>query len=291
MLEFEKIEKIDINSKEFPNKLRNIPNPPQQLYCVGDISLLHQASIGVVGSRKFTMYGKSVALMIGRRLAQAGIPVVSGLASGIDAYAHQGVVETKGKGIAVLGSGVKMMSPIKNRPLMWELLEAGGLLLSEYEPERPAEPFTFPERNRIISGLSDSLVVVEANHNSGALITAQHANEQGRQVYAVPGNINSQFSLGSNLLIRDGATPLIVVDDVIRAMGVEAAISEEVKLALGEIELMIYNEVRKYNGVTPDRVAAALNMRVAQVNAIATVLEIKGVLEIYSGKLHLAKPI
>lgn len=291
MLEFDKIERIDINSKEFPDKLRNIPNPPQQLFCVGDIGLLHHESIGVVGSRKFTMYGKSVAQMIGRRLAQSGVPVVSGLASGIDAYAHQGVVEAGGKAIAVLGSGVKMMSPIKNRPLMWELLEAGGLLLSEYEPERPAEPFTFPERNRIISGLSHSLIVVEANHNSGALITAQHASEQGRQVYAVPGNINSQFSLGSNLLIRDGATPLIVVDDVIRDMGTEVAVPEEVNLALGEVELKIYNEVRKYNGVTPDRVAAALNMRVAQVNAIATVLEIKGVLEIYAGKLHLAKPI
>lgn len=291
MLDFEKIERIDINSKEFPDKLRNIPNPPQQLYCVGDIGLLQKDSIGVVGSRKFTMYGKGVAQMVGRRLAQAGIPVVSGLASGIDAYAHQGVVEAGGKGIAVLGSGVKMMSPIKNRPLMWELLETGGLLLSEYEPERPAEPYTFPERNRIISGLSHSLIVVEANHNSGSLITAQHAGEQGRHVYAVPGNINSQFSLGSNLLIRDGATPLIVVDDVIRDMGAEVAISEEVKMALGEVELEIYNEVRKYNGVTPDRVAAALNMRVAQVNAIATVLEIKGVLEIYSGKLHLAKPI
>ncbi|MBQ0040575.1 MAG: DNA-processing protein DprA [Clostridiales bacterium] len=291
MLEFEKIERIDIGSKEFPDKLRNIPNPPQQLYCVGNIGLLNQKSIGVVGSRKFTMYGKGVAQMVGRRLAQSGVPVVSGLASGIDAYAHQGVVEANGKGIAVLGSGVKMMSPIKNRPLMWELLEAGGLLLSEYEPERPAEPYTFPERNRIISGLSHSLIVVEANHNSGALITAQHANEQGRQVYAVPGNINSQFSLGSNLLIRDGATPLIVVDDVIRDMGAEIAVSEEIQHALGEVELKIYNEVRKYNGVTPDRVAAALNMRVAQVNAIATVLEIKGVLEIYAGKLHLAKPI
>ena len=291
MLEFDKIERLDINSKEFPDKLRNIPNPPQQLYCVGDIGLLHRESIGVVGSRKFTMYGKGVAQMIGRRLAQSSVPVVSGLASGIDSYAHQGVVEVGGKAIAVLGSGVKMMSPIKNRPLMWELLEAGGLLLSEYEPERPAEPFTFPERNRIISGLSHSLIVVEANHNSGALITAQHANEQGRQVYAVPGNINSQFSLGSNLLIRDGATPLIVVDDVIRDMGTEVAVPEEVNLALGEVELEIYNEVRKYNGVTPDRVAAALNMRVAQVNAIATVLEIKGVLEIYAGKLHLAKPI
>lgn len=291
MLEFEKIIRIDIESKEFPEKLRNIPNPPSQVYCVGDIELLHQDSIGVVGSRKFTMYGKGVAQMVGRRLAQAGIPVVSGLASGIDAYAHQGVVQAGGKGIAVLGSGVKMMSPIKNRPLMWELLEAGGLLLSEYEPERPAEPFTFPERNRIISGLSHSLIVVEANHNSGALITAQYANEQGRQVYAVPGNINSQFSLGSNLLIRDGATPLIVIDDVIRDLGAEVAVSEEVKQALGEAELKIYNEVRKYNGVTADRVAAALNMRVAQVNAIATVLEIKGVLEMYGGKIHLAKPL
>lgn len=289
MVNYEKIERIDRDSREFPDKLRDIPNPPQQLYCAGNLDLLNTTSIGVVGSRKFTIYGKQVAMMIGKKLAQAGIPVVSGLAYGIDGFAHQGVLEGGGKAICVLGSGLKLMSPERNRKLMFDLLDAGGLVLSEYEPEMPAEPWTFPARNRIISGLSKAVVVVEANYNSGALITAQHAIEQGRTVYAVPGNINSQFSLGSNLLIRDGAMPLIVVDDVIREIGGDITLSSQELESLGEDEMAIINIVRKYNGVTPDKVAEALNLMVGQVNSIVTVLEIKGVVEVYCGKIHLAK--
>lgn len=291
MVNYEKIERIDWDSKEFPDKLRDIPNPPQQLYCAGNLDLLNTTSIGVVGSRKFTIYGKQVAMMIGKKFAQAGIPVVSGLAYGIDGFAHQGVLEGEGKAICVLGSGLKLMSPEKHRKLMFDLLDAGGLVLSEYEPEMPAEPWTFPARNRIISGLSKAVVVVEANHNSGALITAQHANEQGRAVYAVPGNINSQFSLGSNLLIRDGAIPLIVVDDVIREIGGDITLSDHEIESLGDDEMAIINIVRKHNGVTPDKVAEALNLMVGQVNSIVTVLEIKGVVDVYCGKIHLAKEI
>ena len=291
MVNYSKIEKIDYESNEYPDKLREIPNPPTQLYCSGNLDLLKQTSVGVVGSRKFTMYGKQVALMVGKRLAQAGIPVVSGLAYGIDGFAHQGVLESGGKAICVLGSGLKMMSPTRNRQLMFDLLDSGGLVLSEYEPEMPGEPWTFPERNRIISGLSKALVVVEANYNSGALITAQHANEQGRTVYAVPGNINSQFSLGSNLLIRDGAIPLIVVDDVIRDVGGSAPISQSDIEDLGDDEIAIINIVKKYNGITPDKLAIELGMMVGQVNSIVTVLEIKGVVDVFCGKIHLAKDI
>ena len=291
MVNYKKIERIDITSAEYPDKLRDIPNPPEQLYCSGNLDLLHKRSVGVVGSRKFTMYGKQVAIMIGRRLAQANIPVVSGLAYGIDGYAHQGVLEGGGEAICVLGSGIKMMSPAKNRQLLFDLLDTGGLVLSEYEPEMPAEPWTFPARNRIISGLSKAVVVVEANYNSGALITAQHASEQGRAVYAVPGNINSQFSLGSNLLIRDGAMPLIVVDDIIRDIGADVPLGDEIIASLGADEMAVVNELRKYNGATPDRIAAVLGMMVGQVNSIVTVLEIKGVVETYCGKIHLAKTI
>ena len=285
----DRIDKIDIGSKEYPDGLREIANPPKQLYCAGNIDLLNSKALAVVGSRKFTIYGKQVAIMVGRRIAKAGIPVVSGLAYGIDAFAHQGVVEEGGKAIAVLGSGIKRMGPASNRQLMSDLLDKGGLVVSEYDPEMPANRKTFPERNRIISGLSTGLIVVEANHNSGALITAQFANEQGRTVYAVPGNINSQFSLGSNLLIRDGAVPLIIIDDVIRDMGIDIEQEESVKAELGEDEISIVNSISRHGGITADGIAKECNMRVSQVNAICTVLEIKGVIEIYGGKIHLAK--
>lgn len=289
MLSYGKIYKIDCASREFPQKLRNIADPPKQLYCAGDIGLLHKKSIGVVGSRKFTIYGKSVAEMVGRRFAESGIPVVSGLAIGIDGYAHQGVVNGHGQGIGVLGSGHLKMTPMKNQKLMYEMLDEGGLVVSEYEPDCKATYYSYPRRNRIISGLSEALIVIEANYNSGALITAQFANEQGKTVYAVPGNINSQFSIGSNLLIRDGAIPMIVVDDVIRDLGYEVKPENERKPDLGSDEIAVINEIEKYNGVTPDVIAAALNKKISQINAIATVLEIKGVIEIYGGKIFLAK--
>ncbi|MBR3126393.1 MAG: DNA-processing protein DprA, partial [Mogibacterium sp.] len=211
--------RIDIDSVEYPARLREIPDPPGQLYCTGNTGLLNERSIGVVGARKNTVYGKNVALMIGRRLAESGLAVTSGLALGIDGYSHEGALEAGGKVIGVLGSGIDHMTPHRNRSLMMRGLDNGGLVVSEYPPDEEGFRGNFPARNRIISGLSEALVVVEAGLNSGSLITAKHATDQGRTVYAVPGNINSQTSIGCNLLIRDGAVPLIILDDMIRDIG------------------------------------------------------------------------
>ena len=283
-----KIERIDCESMEFPEKLKNIPHPPKQIYVMGNAELLHQKSIAVVGSRKYTVYGKNVAMLVGNKLSVSGIPVVSGLAYGIDAYAHEGTVAANGKGIAVLGSGINKMTPYPNKPLMNKILDKGGLIVSEYEPNFQAQKWTYPERNRIISGLSEGVIVIEANYNSGALITAQCANEQGRTVYAVPGNINSQFSMGSNLLIRDGAVPLIIIDDVIRDIGRFIPIEDVIKVALDEDEIEILEVVKMFNGVSSDKLASILGKSVGHINSIVTILEIKGIVETYSGKIHLA---
>ena len=286
---FANIQRIDINSSDYPIRLREIPDPPGQLYCAGDISLLQSDSVAVVGSRKYTIYGKNVALMLGKRLAECGVPVVSGLAYGIDGFAHEGAVEAGGKIIGVLGSGINRMSPRKNFNLMMKGYSQGGLILSEYEPEEEARSYTFPRRNRIISGLSKAVVVVEASLNSGSLITAQHAAEQGRTVYAVPGNINSQFSIGSNLLIRDGAVPLVIIDEVVRGIGIDP---EEIRKALpdlGEDELKIYESLSRRQGATADMIAADCGMSTALVNSIITVMEIKGLTESFAGKIYLAK--
>ena len=284
----EKIQKIDINSSEFPDRLKNIPDPPQKLYFAGDQQLLYSDSVSVVGSRKNTLYGKTVATMIGKRLAECGIPVVSGFAYGIDAYAHQGALEAGGKVIGVLASGINVMGPKKNYSLMIKGLEEGGLVVSEYEPDMPAAKHTFPQRNRIISGLGRCLAVVEAGFNSGALITAQHAAAQGRPVYSVPGNINSQFSAGSNYLIRDGAYPLIVIDDLIRDLGIDPAEDRREEADLGDDEKSIYSVVLRYNGVSPDKVSEETGKSVSWVNSLVTVMEIKGVVETYGGKIYLA---
>ncbi|HHW95598.1 MAG TPA: DNA-protecting protein DprA [Mogibacterium sp.] len=282
-------EKIDRKSKAFPEKLRRIPNPPKQIYCTGDLSLLEKKSISVVGSRKFTLYGKNVAMMIGRRLGESGIPVVSGLANGIDGFAHEGVLEAGGKIIGVLGSGIEKMTPRRNRKLMMQGLEMGGLVVSEYEPGEEARPYTFPARNRIISALGEILVIVEANFNSGALITAQNAADQGKEIFVVPGNINSQFSMGSNLLIRDGATPLIVIDDLIREIGIVPPdiVSEERTFA--EDEKTIIEELKNLGSASIDILAEKTGKSPASVGAILTILEIKGVVVSVAGQIHLAK--
>ena len=282
------IRRIDINSHEYPALLRDIPDPPQQLYCAGDISLLHEMSVSVVGSRKYTLYGKTVAEMVGRRLGECGIPVVSGLAYGIDAFAHEGALDAGGRVIGVLASGINRMAPKRNYALMMRGLEKGGLVLSEYEPDEPAEKYKYPRRNRIISGLSKCTAVIEANVNSGSLITAQHAMEQGRPVYAVPGNINSQFSIGCNLLIRDGAFPLVVIDDLIRHIGIDPGKTSDPVRQLGADERRVYDAAARYNGAPLDRLAEDTGMSAGSLNALVTVMEIKGIFSTYAGKVYIA---
>ena len=284
-----KIQKIDINSSDYPARLREIPDPPMQLYCMGDLSLLTAASVSVVGSRKYTLYGKTVATMIGKRLGECGVPVVSGLAYGIDAFAHQGALDAGGKVIGVLPGGLHNMAPAGNKSLMERGLASGGLMISEYEPDDHAEKWKYPRRNRIISGLGRLTAVVEASMNSGSLITAQHAGEQGRTVFAVPGNINSQFSIGCNLLIRDGACPLIVIDDLLRYIGMDPCLIKEETASLGEDERIVYEAVRRYNGAAPDRIAEDTGMRTSSVNAIVTIMEIKGLIHTYAGKIYIAQ--
>ena len=284
-----RIEKIDLRSVEFPERLRNIPSPPKQLYYAGDISLLHKKSVGVVGARKHTVYGKNVALMIGRRLAESGIPVVSGLALGIDAFSHEGALEADGKIIGVLGSGINRLGPERNRGLMMRGLKAGGVVVSEYEPDEGAQKGTFPARNRIISGLSEAVVIVEAGLNSGSLITAKHAAEQGRTIYAVPGNINSQSSIGSNLLIRDGAVPLVIMEDLVRDIG---AVSRAVNVQRPDIEgdeLCIYRAVAERSGATCEELINSTGLSPSLLNSLLTVMEIKGLVESYAGRIYITR--
>ena len=283
------IQVIDIKSAEYPAKLRDIPDPPGQLFCKGDTSLLNTKSVAVVGSRKNTVYGKNVALMIGKRFAGAGITVTSGLAMGIDAFSHEGALEADGKVIGVLGSGIDVMGPRRNRDLMNRGLEKGGLVVSEYEPGYPASSWTFPARNRIISGLAEAVVIVEAGLNSGSLITAKHAAEQGRPVYAVPGNINSQSSIGTNLLIRDGVTPLVIIDDLIRDIGAATKKDAVSRPDMDADEERIFEVVRLMSGPTVDEIIRGTGFDPQLVNSLLTVMEIKGIIESYAGRIYISQ--
>ena len=281
--------RIDMDSVEYPARLRDIPDPPKQLYCTGNTDLLSERSIGVVGARKNTVYGKNVALMIGRRLAESGLVVTSGLALGIDGYSHEGALEADGRVIGVLGSGIDHMTPQRNRGLMMRGLDNGGLVVSEYPPEEEGFKGNFPARNRIISGLSEVLVVVEAGLDSGSLITAKHASEQGRTVYAVPGNINSQTSIGCNLLIRDGAVPLIIIDDLIRDIGATPAKTAAVNRDLDSDEQKIFEVVREMSGATMEEIIRGTGFSPGLANSLVTVMEIKGIVESYAGRIYLSR--
>ena len=208
-----KIEEITINSKEYPQKLKEIYDSPQKLYVLGNKNLLYKKGIAIVGSRDATLYGKKVAYNLAKELSQNKLAIISGLASGIDSYAHIGALE--GGTIAVLGSGIDNIYPKENIELAREIIRHNGCIISEYSLGTKPERLHFPQRNRIISGLSDGVVVVEASKKSGALITAEFALEQGKEVFSIPGDICKKQSEGTNQLIQEGAIIVTSAKDII----------------------------------------------------------------------------
>lgn len=202
--------------EKLPEGLSGLPDAPDLLYVHGVLPSL--PGVAIVGSRRATSYGLRLARMFGRAVAEAGWPVVSGLARGIDGAAHLGCLDGAGVGVAVLGCGVDVAYPPEHRELGRRLLDGGGAVVSEYAPGARPEPWRFPPRNRIISGLSSAVVVVEANVKGGALITAARGLEQGRLVLAVPGDVDRDTSRGCNLLIRDGAHPVLDVEDLLTSL-------------------------------------------------------------------------
>lgn len=205
---------IGITDVEYPAKLRNIPAPPLVLYIRGELPCIDDLpSVCIVGPRKVTDFGEKAAYSIAYRLSRAGVIIVSGGALGSDSAAHKGALNGEGKTVAVLACGLDYDYLAENRPLR-NRISKNGCLISEYPPQTPVSRYSFPVRNRIMSGLCDATIVVEAGSRSGALITARHAAEQGREVFAIPGNPTFPEYIGSNSLLRDGATPFLKVDDV-----------------------------------------------------------------------------
>jgi DNA processing protein len=195
---------VAYSSNDYPPRLKQIPDPPLVLYVRGDVKVLSQLAVAIVGTRRPTAYGSQVAERLARDLAQRQLVIVSGLARGIDSAAHRGVLEAAGKTVAVLGSGIDVIYPRENKRLAEQVAESGALI-SEFPPGTSPSPENFPIRNRTISGLSLGVVVIEAAEYSGSLITARLALEQNREVFAVPGNITSAQSFGPNHLIKQGA--------------------------------------------------------------------------------------
>ena len=280
------IEVITRENPAYPSLLRGIKNPPPQLYCCGDIALLGKRSVAVVGSRTSTVYGRKTAAAISRRLAASGVTVVSGMALGIDASAHEGALDVGGKTVAILGCGPDVCYPPENRTLMAEIRRY-GLIVSEYSPGTPANRYNFPNRNRIISGICEATIVVQARNRSGALITAELAAEQGREVFAVPGNIDSPYNLGNNRLIKEGASPIICTDDILEYLGISGADEEDARRRLSEREYQIFELLGKEGELSIDEVCMRTGMTPAYVNPILAVMEMKGFINSEMGRVFL----
>jgi DNA processing protein len=210
------------------------------------------------------------------------------MASGIDTFAHRGALEGRGETIAVMGCGLDICYPRANLRLRDSILQ-NGLILSEYPPETQPARYTFPARNRIISGLSLATVIVEAGLSSGSLITAEWAAKQGREVYAVPGNINRQASLGCNKLIYDGARPMVFIDDVLTDLGMKTEARQEEIRGLSEDERIAFNAIKDNGELNVDDLARLIEKSVQQAASLVTILEMKGLVGYYSGKILIAK--
>lgn len=209
------IDIITIKDEQYPQKLKNIYDSPAILYIKGNKNILQDFAISIIGCRQCSNYGKTIANNISYELAKKGINIISGMAAGIDSFAHIGCINAKGKTIAVLGNGLDRVYPKENIELFNQILQTDGAIISEYIIGTKPEKMNFPARNRIVSGLSDGVIVIEAKEKSGTLITVDFALEQGKNVFVIPGNITSQNSKGTNNLIKEGAKVVTCVEDVL----------------------------------------------------------------------------
>ena len=275
----------------YPERLKEIEQPPPVLYLRGELSPEDTWAVAIVGTRRVSPYGRQVTEEIASFLAGNGVTIVSGLARGVDAIAHSAALKAGGRTLAVLGSGVDKIYPPENRAMAEQIIEHGAVL-SDYVPGTPPESSNFPPRNRIISGLSMAVVVVEAGETSGALITAEFAAEQGREVFAVPGNILAPQSKGTNKLIQRGAHPLLSANDIMEALNLTRvgqhkaarkalpADDVEAKLleAIGEEPLHV-DEIRNLTGLPVEKVSATLVM-----------MELKGMVR-QVGNMHYVREV
>ncbi len=267
----------------YPELLRRIPDPPPSLWLRGeaDTGLLARPAVAIVGARACSGYGRSVARMLASEAAAAGVVVVSGLARGIDGEAHRGTLAAGGSTVAVLGCGIDRDYPAAHAELARSIVAAGGLVVSEYEPGVEPAPWRFPARNRIIAGLARATVVVEARERSGALITADFALEDGREVLAVPGEITSALSAGANALLRQGATPVTCAADVLEAVGVEAKPSTPTIPDVPGAAAVVEALARAAS--TPDELVRATSLPAGEVAAALVELELAGVVLVEEG--------
>ena len=292
MLEKRSIRAITKTDEEYPALLKDIFDPPLCLFVRGSTLPTHRYYLAVVGPRKNTPYGKHITELFIAQLAQAGITIVSGLAYGIDAIAHRATLQAGGHTVAVLGGGVNKehVQPAQNQRLAEDILQAGGALMAEYPPGTIPTRYTFPRRNRIISGISLGTLVIEAGESSGSLITAQCSIDNHRDVFAVPQNITSQMSIGVNKLIQSGAHPVISPDDVLNILDlghIKKHIDTQKELPGTEEERQILDHISQ-EPKHVDEIVRELKLPSSKITSTLTIMEMKGMVK-NLGMMHYIK--
>jgi len=278
-----------LRRRELPELLRQIHDPPPTLFLRGgaDVEVLWRPAVAIVGARACSTYGAQVARMLGRELAASGLVVVSGLARGVDGEAHRGALDAGGVTVAVLGCGIDRDYPAAHTELARRICER-GLVVSEYEPGVEPAPWRFPARNRIIAGLTAATVIVEARERSGALITADFALEDGREVFAVPGEITSMLSTGTNRLLRQGATPLTSTEDVLELFGLSPAQGPQAPtLSVAAAKVL---ERLAEGAVSADELARATELEPGPLAAGLAELELAGLVAEAEGRYRVVMP-
>jgi DNA processing protein len=274
---------------EYPRRLQDAPQPPPVLYVRGEILPEDEWAIALVGTRRATSYGRQVAEEAASNLAARGVTIVSGLARGIDGIAHQAALKAGGRTIAVLGSGIDNIYPPEHVRLA-EQISARGAVVTDYAPGTPPDANNFPPRNRIISGLGRAVIVVEASRSSGALITAAFAAEQGREVFAVPGNIYAPQSLGANLLIQQGARPYLSYQDVLTTLDlgrVPEQRSARAVLPADALEAQLYGLLGN-EPLHVDELGSQTNLPIEKISATLVMMELKGLVRQVGGMQYIA---
>lgn len=280
-----------LSREQFPKALLQIPQPPKELWLLGEMPSENYVYLTIVGSRKHTSYGKDACEKIISGLRGYPVVIVSGFATGIDTIAHKAALKTGLKTLAFPGSGLadSAIFPQTNVKFKKELLDAGGCFLSEWEPDMKAEQWTFPMRNRLMAGVSKAILIIEAEEKSGTMITARLATEYNRDLLAVPGSIFSATSRGTNKMIRLGATPVTCAEDLLAALGFEINNEEMQKKLFADLspdEKKVVDLLRE--PIPRDELIEALGMPVPQANALLSIMEIKGLIKEELGEIRLA---
>lgn len=278
-----RLEIITIEDERYPNQLKDIKNPPKQLYAKGNIELLKTNIISIIGSRACSENGIKLAQQFSKGLVYQGLTIASGMAIGIDTIAHQTTLQEKGKTIAVLGNGFQHIFPKENIELYQQIIENGGLVITEYPPKEEAKSDNFLERNRIVSGLSLGILVVEAMHRSGTSVTARLAKQQGRKVFALPHEVDDKNGIGTNRLIQEGAKMVMCIEDIIKEF---PFLSYKIPPKEKEIEIQEkrkicknkeYNEIYQFITETPislSEIYQKSRRNIAEINNILLMLEL-----------------